>query len=327
MNCPVCGSKESTLLYKIDSEKSVSHLLKRSHKNFALLQNHIKQLWKSDESTIQECSNCGLVYATPFLAGDELYYNLSYNDNFSYPKWKWEYDVTLKELESVPLENLKILEIGAGTGEFLKIISQKKIQKQNIHATEYSNFGKSIIEKQDITCFSLDIRDKEFQDTNNKYDIICMFQVLEHLDKLHEFFNALNLITNNGASLFIAVPNNIQRKFYEENGIIQDVSPMHLTRWNVSSMNILASKHGWSIINHLNQPQKASKNIKDFFVNYLVNNRELSQKLDSIHINPVRKFIKLFFYVAIFFKKLRYMPKLIFSRKLGVSQWFYLKKN
>ncbi|MEO5991598.1 MAG: methyltransferase domain-containing protein [Ferruginibacter sp.] len=326
MICPVCDSSDNKLLYVINSEDSVKHLMNKSNAVFTSLQDHIKTLWRGDESSIFECNNCGLVYASPFISGDAVYYNMAYSDTFIYPKWKWEFEKTKKELQKLTTNNLMLLEIGAGTGEFVREISGKNIPIKNIHCTEFSYYGLAEIEKLGIKCFSLDIRDKEFQAKNNHYDIICMFQILEHLDNLHDFFGKLNLLANKNALLFIGVPNNIQRNFYDTVGIKQDVSPMHLTRWNYKSMSFIASKFGWSIISHEKEPQGYFENIEQFVRMYYEKKMKISEKLELKRNKFIRKFMKLSIFIYIFLRNIRVYPEL-FSKNIGTVQWFHLKKN
>jgi SAM-dependent methyltransferase len=326
MTCPVCKSINKTFFLTVNSEQSVEHLLKKRDERFYSLQKHVESLWHGNECNIIKCEKCGLVYAFPFVAGDAKYYNLIYTDNTDYEEWKFEYDQTYQELFGTKNRTLKLLEIGAGNGEFVKKISENIIPAENIHCTEYSDYGKKEIENLGIKCFSLDIRDHEFIIKGYKYDIICMFEVLEHLDNLDDLFTKLNLVTNSGSSLFIGVPNNRQRKIYEDGGIIQDMPPVHLTRWNYESMNIIAKKYQWSIQKHKAQPQNFYQNVELFVRTYFQKKLKVSNKIDSINNTFFRKVSKLsvFFYIII--RKCYIIPKLL-SRDLGVVQWFYLKKQ
>lgn len=325
MNCPVCKAVEYTILHVVSSEESVKHILNKTDERFITLQNHVKSLWNGDQCTIAECNKCGLVYASPFIAGDAKYYNLIYNDNSTYKEWKFEYEKTYNELLKTTGKNFKLLEIGAGTGEFVKKVSESLISKDNIHCTEYSDFGKHEIEKLGIKCYSLDIRDTEFINKNNKYDIICMFQVLEHLDNLDDFFIKLNAISSNQAHLFIGVPNNVQRKIYEDGGMILDMPPVHLSRWNLESMNFIANKYNWSVYKHNAQPQSFLTNIKNFIRNYYRKKLVVSNKIE-LNNQYVRRLSKMFIFPYIFLRRFYMIPKL-YSKNLGVSQWFYLIKK
>lgn len=325
MICPACKSVEYTTLHTVNSEESVKHILKKTDERFITLQNHVKSLWHGDECKIIECKRCGLVYASPFIAGDSKYYNLIYQDNSAYEEWKFEYEETYNELLKITNKNLKLLEIGAGTGEFVKKVSENLVPKDNIHCTEYSEFGKHEIEKIGITCYTLDIRDPEFINMNNKYDIICMFQVLEHLDNLDDFFTKLNMISNNSAHLFIGVPNNVQRKIYDDGGMILDMPPVHLTRWNINSMNSIANRYNWSVYQHKAQPQSFLTNIKNFTRIYYHKKLAISNKIE-LNNQYLRRLFKMFIFPYILVRKFYMIPKLS-SKTLGVVQWFHLIKQ
>lgn len=326
MQCPICSTSEFKLLYIINSTDSVNHILDKKDKLFIPLQNHIKFLWNGDESQVVECNNCSLVYAHPFIAGDAKYYNMAYSENYIYPKWKWEFERTVSELKTLDSKNLKLLEIGAGTGEFLKEIVDKYIIKENIDCTEYSEYGQTIIKKLGINCYSLDIRDELFLRNKTQYDIICMFQILEHLDDLHKFFKTLNLLAKKHCKLFIGVPNNTQRKFYEIHSIFVDLSPMHLTRWNYKSMNYLAEEYGWFIQQNEKEPESRYQNMELFIRYYYGRRMKIGKKIESIKNKYLRKGLRTLTFWFIFFKKINIMPS-FFSKDMGTVQWFYLIKK
>jgi 2-polyprenyl-3-methyl-5-hydroxy-6-metoxy-1,4-benzoquinol methylase len=41
------------------------------------------------------------------------------------------------------------------------------------------------------------------------FDVACMFQILEHMDRLESVFQALYRLTKTGSGVFIAVPNSM----------------------------------------------------------------------------------------------------------------------
>ena len=101
-------------------------------------------------------------------------------------------------------ENAELLEIGCGTGKFLEQISG--ITK-NVTGLELNTLAaKSAVEKGfDVKVQFIEEHAKE---RLNYYDVVCAFQVLEHIADVKPFLEAaLKLLKPNGKLIF-SVPNN-----------------------------------------------------------------------------------------------------------------------
>ena len=166
----------------------------------AKLKSVIEELWERDVCDFIQCVRCSFVYANPFKAGTEQFYSLAYQTDSSYNDWKWEYQVTYKDLESLiekdNNQNINLLEIGAGNGAFIKRISPVLIPKEKIICTEFSDYGRNEIIKYGIRCVPVDLKNLGIDQLSEKFDIICIFQVLEHMDGVTEIFESLNRLSN-----------------------------------------------------------------------------------------------------------------------------------
>jgi len=73
----------------------------------------------------------------------------------------------------------------------------------------------------------------------NKYDMLCSFQVLEHIADVHSFIEqALCCLKRNG-KLIISVPNN--DSFISETDQILNMPPHHVGLWDQKSLRSIAS--------------------------------------------------------------------------------------
>lgn len=136
---------------------------------------------------------------------------------------------SLRIQNSMSRPESNILDVGAGTGEFLKVC---KNNSWNVFGTEPNNNArniaakKGIILKEDISKFS-----------NQKFEIITLWHVLEHVENLSEYISNLNQMLSSFGRLIIAVPNfkSEDAKHYKEFWAAYDV-PRHL--WHFSQQSI-----------------------------------------------------------------------------------------
>lgn len=164
-----------------------------------------------------------------------------------------------------------ILDYGCGTGEFLSACKQNGWQTKGIETSPSAR--KHAIEK-----FGLDVEDlPAFAGLEkNKYDIITLWHVLEHVHRLDETVaNLASLLKPNG-HLLIAVPNcsSADAKHYGANWAAYD-PPRHLYHFTPADMENLMAKHGLKVEKYIPLPFDAfyvsllSERFKSGKMNYL----------------------------------------------------------
>ncbi len=128
-----------------------------------------------------------------------------------------------------------LLDIGAGTGDFLKQAKDKNWKISGVEPNEGARSlakEKGIVLKENITDFK-----------GEKFNVITLWHVLEHLPDLEETILKIeDLLTPNGI-LIIAVPNykSFDANYYKEHWAAYDV-PRHLWHFSQGSMKVLFSK-------------------------------------------------------------------------------------
>lgn len=142
-------------------------------------------------------------------------------------KWSLQKKATLIFQQNNGLGSL--LDIGAGTGDFLKVAKEKGWE---VYGTEpNNNAAKLALEKGIVLQSSLN----NFEE--KQFDVVTLWHVLEHIPNLEETILQLsNLVKPNG-TLAIAVPNfkSFDAKYYQEFWAAYDV-PRHL--WHFSKIAI-----------------------------------------------------------------------------------------
>lgn len=336
INCPICNYHRGKRLYSVTAKDAAQHFILKEvdpKKNDQLAQ-HISNLWLQDTCDLVNCEVCGFTFSNPYIAGDLIFYSLAY-ERTGYPKWKWEYQITIDRLSIINSKpnqtKLKLLEIGAGDGAFVSRIPAEFVTKENIVCLEFSDYGRENIKNYGIKCLSESIHSLDTSIFPERFDIICLFQVLEHMDRLNDLFKQLNLLTNNNAHLFISVPNSDLIAFNELNGMLLDMPPNHIGRWNSEGFNRIGKEFGWSVKEHLNEPLSI-KNIIKQQINYRYlkvsqDPSSIANKIERIRCNKIRFPLRILITGIYSLTRLNIIYKAIANKNHGDSQWVHLVKN
>lgn len=129
----------------------------------------------------------------------------------------------------------KILDIGAGVGDFLSVA---KKDGWEIIGVEPSEKAKAIAKNKGVT-FVESINDLE----NNSFDVITMWHVLEHVPDLENQIKELKRLIKPSGTIFIAVPNfnSFDAKYYGSFWAAYDV-PIHLWHFSKTAIKKLFAK-------------------------------------------------------------------------------------
>ena len=155
-------------------------------------------------------------------AGDE---GLSKEENERVYKKAAELFIDLCKKENIDFHNVKVLEIGCGTGfytEFLNSLGVKNYTGVDITDIFFNNFKKKFpgynFIKKDITSDKIE----------DKFDLIIMIDVIEHIVKESKFDSAMknikNCLGNKGVFIVSAVANiSKKRGFYLHSLSLEDI--------------------------------------------------------------------------------------------------------
>lgn len=327
--CPLCGSNKLTELFRVSSLFVSRQLIPGvANDRQKRCKTAIEKCWSGQHASYYRCQHCSFDFAYPFQAADASLYSLIYHAESNYPAEKWEYTITLdhigrfiKKLSHQP----KLIEIGAGNGSFLKLLLNNIMDAEQLSATEYSEAGVKAIERLGISCFSRNFSSLTEQDMGGKLDIVCLFQVLEHMTDMHFFFEKLNQFTLKGARLYLSVPNHYHRCFFERHGFYYDLPPIHVGRYNVNSLAALSEKHGWHILQHLVQPTTYGERIKKFLFSQFARWQFIFPS-ENLKMKILRLFLRYIIYILLIMVNIRVIAGLRRSN-LGTAQWFELERT
>jgi 2-polyprenyl-3-methyl-5-hydroxy-6-metoxy-1,4-benzoquinol methylase len=240
VQCPVCHeSVTQPPLHRYTAEQAANHFCPaaRNADRHARLLNCIRRLFGGEAGEVYHCNNCGFGFAWPFVGGDEEYYSILH-EQAGYTKWRWEYGLTLQTLKNLPPG--KILDIGAGDGAFLKAVDKS----WQTFATEGSEATRKILRDAGIQCFA-DTKDA-IRQAAGTFDVVTMFQVLEHIAQFDQMLADCREILRPGGSLIVSVPEGDAVRDQEDFTGCADMIPNHCNKWTPKALGLAMQRAGFA---------------------------------------------------------------------------------
>lgn len=154
------------------------------------------------------CSNCGLIFHYPAMTAEEMsdFYASEYSDEYSASE-TISRDLAKERIEilksKIDLSNAApVLEVGCAQGEFLAEINSLGIMAQGVEPSR-------AMAAQGRDSYGLNITTGVYDDLHEqpqKYGLICMFHVLEHVANPLVTLKRIRREIKNNGHLFLEVP-------------------------------------------------------------------------------------------------------------------------
>lgn len=225
INSPLTLKDNVTLVRKIPTKEIIS-----LYKNFEI---DLSKYFKNhSEIAVYQCNETNYRFYYPFnLSGDSAFYQHFQQFDWYYMPWKWEHEITTKYLT----DDMKVLEIGCAHGAFLEKIHTMFNLKPSIglelnESTPIANEKWKIV-NQYVQEFA--------KDHSDQFDLVCSYQVLEHIADVHSFIEANVNCLKKGGKLIISVPNN--DSFIKNGNAALNMPPHHMGLWTKETLTSLTS--------------------------------------------------------------------------------------
>lgn len=217
---PLTGGK-ATLIGKIALQPIIEY-----YKGFDTSR-YFKDL---DAISIYECSDTTYRFYYPYtIAGDGPFYEfLSSLTNLYYIPWKWEHAQAAEHIG----KGDRVLELGCANGNFLERIRDER--EAIVAGTEINEAAAAQARGRGIEMYTGPLPEIAKKHAGN-FDLVCSFQVLEHISDVKAFIEGSLTLLKSGGRLIIGVPNN--GSFIKETrGAILNMPPHHMGLWTQGSL-------------------------------------------------------------------------------------------
>jgi len=178
------------------------------------------------------CDECGFLSYDPMPSGDETFYEDLQRLPWYYQDNKPEYHFAKEHVNNQD----RVLEVGCGKGVFRSFLANSV----DYHGLE---FNQAAIEK--AKALGLNVSDQPIERHAeahpNEYDVVCHFQVLEHVSDPKGFLMACVKALKPGGKLILAVPSEDSFLSITEGGWL-NMPPHHVTRWKDSALHYAFEK-------------------------------------------------------------------------------------
>ena len=218
---PVTGNKNTTLT-DIFFSKDIIKLYKDQ------LGIDVSKYFSGSESFyLYQCNETGYRFYHPIgLDGDSEFYGTlqqSLGDEY-YHDWKFEYQLAYDIIQ--PCD--KVLDIGCGIGNFLARAKEKAVEVTGLELNEKAI---TVCHQKELLVLNERIEDHASVMPGH-YDVVCLFQVLEHIYDVKTFLEGALTVLKKGGKIVIGVPNNEPYFLGYDKYCTLNLPPHHLGLWN-----------------------------------------------------------------------------------------------
>lgn len=189
---------------------------------------------------ICKCPLTNLMFYHPFgLDGKAPFYAELSKQPWYYQPERWEHRKAPEWIR----DGMNVLEIGAGSGAFLYRLTKHKTLSYTgleLNADAIMTAANNGIVLKD------ELLHTHALNHSGKYDVVCSFQVFEHISAVKELFTDALAVLKPGGMLIVAVPNN-DVAFFRENrtgGRLLNVPPHHVNLFTESAFRGIAAYYG-----------------------------------------------------------------------------------
>ena len=196
----------------------------------------VAHFFSGETFSIYRCDQTGYRFYHPKgMDGDGAFYatlQQKFGDEY-YHDWKFENQLAYDHIKPTD----KVLDIGCGVGKFLERARGKAAE---VCGLELNEKAVEVCKQKGLSVYNEMIGDHAAK-KEGYYDVVCMFQVLEHIYDIKSFLEDSLKALKKGGKLVIGVPNSEPYfKSYDKYCTL-NLPPHHMGLWNKEVFDKIAS--------------------------------------------------------------------------------------
>lgn len=247
VQCPACKSPKTSCIESVSTE-TLAVFWERNwpsvnRQSRATIQKWIEEDLGGTLARMSRCSDCLLEYATENNSWTSTHYpSQSHGLGF-------DHNSALQMLSA--FTKLRILEVGCGHGEFLQAANA---QGHYTFGIDFSEESVAKAQANGLNAHVLDLANLESTvSLTSKFNVISMFQVIEHLEEPDNFFDAIEKVAAPAATLLFGMPSpfrysrHVRHAHRVGTSDYWDFPPQHMLRWNPKAIELFLKRKNWEI--------------------------------------------------------------------------------
>lgn len=245
-HCPACGSFHTSVLEHIAADRIAQRWAEqpfvRVRFDMDAVARHVRTDVGGDGIRVLKCSDCRLEFADPMRTWTADHYPVQ-DQGFGF-----DHELALTRLAGGAGA---LLEIGCADGAFLDRVAVLGYRAVGVDFAPAS-IAAGLAAGRDVRGAGVRSLAEAVADAA-PFDVIAMFQIIEHLETPDATFAQIGGLARPGTRLVIGCPST--RRYgracpnHERVGLSEfwDYPPQHTMRWTVSALRAFLSRHGWSL--------------------------------------------------------------------------------
>jgi SAM-dependent methyltransferase len=244
--CPACLAAATREIERVPADRIAAlwaeQSFVRSRFDAATVRAHVRADVGGDEVRIFRCGACGLEHASPMRTWTADHYPVQ-DQGFGF-----DHDLAFERLAG---GHGTLLEIGCADGAFLARVGAHGYRTVGVDFAPAS-IAAGRAAGRDVRGAGVDSLLQSVADAA-PFDVIAMFQIIEHLETPDATFAQLGTVARGGTRLVIGCPST--RRYarayanHERVGRSEfwDYPPQHTMRWTVPALRAFLDRHGWDL--------------------------------------------------------------------------------
>ncbi|HEY0546078.1 MAG TPA: class I SAM-dependent methyltransferase [Pyrinomonadaceae bacterium] len=252
--CPACKSQIARRVETVSAETlAAAWAREKCHgadANCETIHQYLLADLDSHEVEFWQCQGCGLEFAQPMRSWSARHYPVEQH------YLGFDHQVALSDLAL--MSRVRVLDIGCADGQFLE---RGTALGHEMIGVDFAAEDVEAAQGRGLNAYVADVNEigRMFAD-QPKFEVITLFQIIEHLNEPDAIFSQLNEIAAVDGRLIVGCPSNLRyTRFFKHQQRIQrsdfwDYPPQHTLRWTPKALEIFLQRHGWQTESVLYEP-------------------------------------------------------------------------